>query len=117
MDNITSADRMTRIRDRYELPATVTIKISTKGLDQDLLDALRCLLVGNKDELPFDLARYVAWPSHQRAITARAQIFLRNGFLDLVEKSSNDDVPRRGATRASSQIDRDGFPADPRVQI
>lgn len=116
MDNITSTEKMTCIRDRYELPATVTIKISTKGLDQDLLDALRCLLVGNKDELPFDLARYVAWPSHQRAITARAQIFLRNGFLDLVEKSV-DDVPRSGAPRASLQVDRDGFPADPRVQI
>ena len=67
--------------------------------------------------MPFDLARYVAWPSHQRAITARAQIFLRNGFLDLVEKSGDDNVARRGATRASLQVDRDGFPADPRVQI
>ena len=116
MDSITRAERMTRIRDRYELPATVTIKIHTRGLDQDLLDAIRCLLVGNKDELPFDLARYVAWPSHQRAITARAQIFLRNGFLDLVEKSV-EDTQRSGATRAPLKVDRDGFPSDPRVQI
>ena len=103
MDSITKAEKMTRIRDRYELPATVTIKIHTRGLDQDLLDAIRCLLVGNKDELPFDLARYVAWPSHQRAITARAQIFLRNGF-----SRSRREEYRRHPTSGCNSIATEG---------
>ena len=105
MDSFTRAEKMTRVRDRYELPATVTIKIHTRGLDQDLLDAIRCLLVSNKDELPFDLARYVAWPSHQRAITARAQIF----FAQRVSRSRREECGRPSPPRCDT-IATEGWP-------
>ena len=114
MNKVDLANRRTQLRNCYELPETLTIKIRTKGLDQDLLDALRCLLVNNRDELPFDLARYMLWPNHQRAVAARAQILLRNGYLDLVEKScqSDDEATSRPPLELS-----DGFPNRPRVQI
>lgn len=116
MNNVDLVNRRIQLRNSHELPEVLTIKIRTKGLDQDLLDALRCLLVNDRDELPFDLARYMLWPNHQRAMAARAQILLRNGYLDLVEKSfkpDDDDEVVKGSPLELS----DGFPSRPRVQI
>lgn len=116
MNSVDLATRRARLRNSYELPETLTIKIRTKGLDQDLLDALRCLFVNDRDELPFDLARYMLWPNHQRAVAVRAQILLRNGYLDLVEKSCQSDDDDQATSRPPVELS-DGFPNRPRVQI
>lgn len=116
MNKVDLANRRARLRNSYELPETLTIKIRTKGLDQDLLDALRCLLVNDREELPFELARYMLWPNHQRAIAARAQILLRNGYLDLVEKSRQPDDGDEKTEQPPLELS-DGFPNRPRVQI
>ena len=116
--------KLANIRNKYELPPTVTIKIHTKGLDRDMRDAVLCLLAEERDELPFQLARYMSWPSSKRAITARAQVFLRNGYLDFIEKSlaiSKTDVTaeEKSGSAPGELVSQtvDGFPASPRVQI
>lgn len=120
MSSAEIAAKLENIRNKYELPPTVTIKIHTRGLDRDMCDALLCLLAEERDELPFELARYMSWPSNKRAVTARAQVFLRNGFLDFIEKSLATppaDVGAEAESGAGLLPTADGFPASPRVQI
>lgn len=125
MDKETVAERILRLEEQVELPDSITLKIRTKGLDRDLLNVLRCLMVTDKEKLPFDLARYIPWPHQQRALAARAQIFLRNGFLDLIEKSIDDEntddrknsVEKRPKVTAKNDIGEDGFSTKPKVQL
>ena len=94
--------------DENELPKIVTIKIDTTSLDEDTLEALKTIYIRDKASLPFKLPRLMSWPSKERANGERAMILLKNGYLELVEKSNSSEnrenlnsVSRSGAESKS----------------
>lgn len=98
-----------------ELPKIVTIKIDTASLDEDSLEALRTIYVRDKTKLPFRLPRLMSWPSKERANGERAMILLKNGYLELVEKSSSSDnkLNNKATSRVGAEAKAD-FPVGPK---
>lgn len=88
--------------DEIQLPSKITIKIDTANCDSELLEALKCLYIRDKKDLPFKLPRLVTWPSKERALGERAAVLIKNGYFDLIESFSKnseiDENIRKGAT-------------------
>ncbi|RYZ90173.1 MAG: hypothetical protein EOP04_04725 [Proteobacteria bacterium] len=91
--------------DETELPKIVTIKIDTTSLDEDTLEALRAIYIRDKARLPFKLPRLMSWPSKERANGERAMILLKNGYLELVEKSISNET--KGTSSVNARVGAD----------
>ncbi len=104
--------------ENIKLPKIVNLKINTEDLDEDTLNALKCLYTRERAALPFELPRIMTWPAKERANGERAAIVLKSGFLNLMGNSISKEPRRAGATKKKSSTrkqrklqESDGFPS------
>lgn len=94
-----------------KLPGTVTLRYDTSKVDKETLEILKCLYINDKKDLPFTLHHLVSWPNNERSQSDRAEIFLKNGYHELVTNSGKEKVSTTNNEQPKEKKDDNGgFP-------